>query len=224
MRRESFTTIISNGGFAGQSFNINLGPAQSDVIDVLLSASGGTNASMLQENAPVSLISTGSLNNPKEVDLSLVEDNGRLFFVSVQNDDLNTNSLTFISSTSSGNINGESELVVTYPGDYVFAYTVNGWRVQALYTPDEKSNLELDMEFKAAQLSNYKTLAYTGANLTSINVYVDNTLTELLFSKVLSYTGSRLIQTVLTRICDGAIVTKNFTYTGSNLTAVETIG
>lgn len=219
MAHEFYTNIIANGGFSGQSFNINQGPAQTDVIDVILSASGGSVPSVLQENAPISLISTGLLNTPKELDLSQVEANGRLFFLSVQNTDLDTNSLTLVSGS---NLNGDASLIITDPDDYVLVYTVNGWRVQSIYTPEEKSNLELEMEFKASQLSNFKELLYTGNNLTTVNTYTDNTMTVLLFNKTLSYTGNKLTQTVLTRISDGAVVTKDLTYSGNNLISVET--
>lgn len=222
MTREFYTTIIANGGLAGQSFDINLGPAEPDIIDTLLSVSGGTNPSALQENAPTSLISTGDLSTPKELDLSQIEINGRIFFLSVQNTDLDTNSLTITPSGITGsNINGETSLVVTTPEDYVFIYTVNGWRAQAVYTPEEKSNLELELEFKASQLTSFKELSYTGNNLTTVNIYTDNLMTILLFTKSLSYTGSKLVQTILTRISDGAVVTKDLTYSGNNLISVE---
>lgn len=221
MAKNFYETIIASGGFAGEFFDIALGPANVGVIDILLTSSSSTAPATLQENAPLFLTSSGSLSDPRGLDISGVEDDGRFFFLSVQNDDLDVNSLTIISTTS---LNGKADLVITSPGDYVFVHSANGvWRVQAVYTPEEKSNLELQMAFKAAQLTNYKQLLYAGNNLTTVNIYEDNTLTNLLFTKNLSYTGNNLTSVVLTRISDGAVVTKTLSYTGSRLNSVETL-
>lgn len=218
---EFLTTIIASGGFAGETLDIAVGPLVTDAIDILLTSSSPTGPAVLQENAPLVLLSTGSLSSPRGLDISGVENDGRFFFLSVQNDDLDVNSLTI---TSSSTLNNLTELIITSPGDYVFTHNSGGvWRVQAVYTPEEKSNLELQMAFRAAQLTNYKQLLYTGNNLTTVNIYEDNTLANLLFTKSLSYTGNNLTSVVLTRISDGAIVTKTLSYTGSKLNSVETL-
>lgn len=174
MTKSFFSTIIATGGLAGESFDINLGPLETDVIDVLLSSSSATFPSELQVNTPLSLVSTGSLGSPRALDISGIENDGRLFFLSVRNDDLDTNSLTILSGNS---INGNSSLVITQLSDLVFVHTTGGvWRVQVVYTPEEKSNLELELEFKASQLSNFKSLSYTGSRLTTVNIYTDSGL------------------------------------------------
>lgn len=42
MPKEFFETIIASGGFAGQSYGINAGPLNTDVIDTLLSTATPT--------------------------------------------------------------------------------------------------------------------------------------------------------------------------------------
>lgn len=212
-----YETIIASGGFAGESYDINVGPLETDIVDTLLNV-GATSA--LQENTPVSIVSTGVLGGAKVLDLSGIENNGRFFFLSVQNTDLDTNNLTLTPSVS---INGNANLVISDASDYILIHTSGGvWRSQAVFLAEEKSNLELELEFKFSQLTNFKTLAYTGNNLTLVNTYVDNTLTDLIFTKSLFYTGSRLDQTILTRLSDGATVTKDLTYLANKLISVET--
>jgi hypothetical protein len=81
-------------------------------------------------------------------------------------------------------------------------------------------NLELEFEAVAHDVTTHKVLGYTGGQLTSINLYTDNILTTQIFNKTLSYTGSKLVSTVLTRISDSATLTKNFNYAGNDLISI----
>lgn len=92
-----------------------------------------------------------------------------------------------------------------------------------VYTSSEKLALELEMEFKAANLSYFKELGYTSDDLTSLNIYTDTDKTTQLFGKTLSYDPSgNLVNTLLTRITDNAQVLKVFSYDGSgNLSTIN---
>jgi hypothetical protein len=129
MSKNFFETIIASGGFAGESFDMAQGPANTDVIDLLLTDAGAgpTGTATLQENAPVNLYSTGALGAAKNLDLSGIEQNGRFFFLSVRNSDLSTNNLTITATTD---INGGgSSLVINTAVDYVFVHETGGnWR------------------------------------------------------------------------------------------------
>jgi hypothetical protein len=98
---------------------------------VILSANGGTTPSLLAENAPVSLVSTGALSFPQELDITGVENPGRFFFLSVRNSDITTNNLTVTASTS---INGGgTSIVCSSAGDFVFVHETGGvWRAYRL--------------------------------------------------------------------------------------------
>jgi len=136
MAKTFYEAIIGQGGFAGQVFDLTQGPAETDVLDVLLTASGGTAASLLQIDAPVNLISSGALGGAREVDITGIEQEGRFFFLSVRNSDITTNSLT-ISATTDINGGGAS-LVVNSAQDYIFVHESGGtWRayVQQLTIP-----------------------------------------------------------------------------------------
>ena len=92
--------------------------------------------------------------------------------------------------------------------------------IPSAITDREKLNLELEMEFKAAEIARFKELTYFGKNLTAVDLYTDNTKAVQLFGKAFTYVGKNLTQTVLTRTSDGATLTKDFTYVGKDLTAV----
>jgi hypothetical protein len=98
---------------------------------------------------------------------------------------------------------------------------VGGGRIRAsltgggdgAYTESEKLAMELQMQFKASKLSNYKELTWTGDQLTATDIYEDDTKTIKLFNLVLSYDVNGVLeQTVLTRISDGSTLTKDFEY------------
>lgn len=91
------------------------------------------------------------------------------------------------------------------------------------YTSGEKLAMELEMEFKAANLSYFKELGYTSGDLTSLEIYTDTGKGIQLFGKTLSYdTSGNLANTLLTRITDSAKVLKVFSYDGdSNLASIN---
>jgi hypothetical protein len=91
----------------------------------------------------------------------------------------------------------------------------------------EKLSLEMEMEFKAAQLYNYKEFGYNAQKLLStLDIYQDETKAVQLFSKTFSYTSQKLLeQTYLTRISDGEALVRFFSYNAQkNLISVETSG
>ena len=79
MTKSFFETLLVSGGFAGENFDIAVGPANTRVIDVVLSAGNG----VLQIESPLTLRSTGALAVTRTLDLSSVEQDGRMLFLSV---------------------------------------------------------------------------------------------------------------------------------------------
>lgn len=118
-----YEAIIAQGGFAGQFFDVAQGPANTDVINTLLSAGNGT----LTGNAPINMASTGALGAPRSLSIVNTEQNGRVFFISVRNSDITTNNLTIVATTD---INGGgASFVISSPKDYVFVHETSGtWR------------------------------------------------------------------------------------------------
>lgn len=183
MAKEFFTAIIASGGFAGESFDINVGPAETDVIDVLLSAGSATFPSELQENAPINLISTGALTGSRELDISGIENDGRVFFLSVRNTDIAANNLTITATTD---INGGgASLVVSLTRDFLFVHETGGsWRAYQQATPTTAVALFrgfIDSTDWAAGTANRVTVIRTGVpvageigphNLTLANSYI----------------------------------------------------
>lgn len=123
MAKEFYETIIASGGFAGEVFDVAAGPANTGVIDVLLSAGDGT----LTQDAPINMISTGALGATRDLDITGIEDDGRVFFISVRNSDITTNDLTITATTD---INGGgTTLTVSEATDYLFVHETGGtWR------------------------------------------------------------------------------------------------
>jgi len=139
----NYSTIFASAGFAGESFDICQGPANTGVIDVLLSVGNG----QLQEGTPHVLISTGALGAARILTLDAMEVetianggqalNGRFFYLSVQNSDITSNSLTVSGSTS---INGQPTFVIDNAGDFIFHFVSAGvWRVNSLPTPGQEA-------------------------------------------------------------------------------------
>lgn len=126
MAKEFFETIIASGGFAGEVFDVAAGPANTGVIDVLLSAGDGT----LTIEAPVNIISTGALGAARDLDITAIEQDGRFFFLSARNSDITTNDLTITASTD---INGGgATLTISAASDYLFVHETGGtWRAYA---------------------------------------------------------------------------------------------
>ncbi len=90
-----------------------------------------------------------------------------------------------------------------------------------VYSAAEKASLELEMEYKAANLLHYAEApvagGYVGGNLVLKNVWETSAKLVQLFSKVFSYDANdNLTSTVLTRISDSATLTKTFAYDGSD--------
>ena len=106
-------------------------------------------------------------------------------------------------------------------GVIVTKSTGSGSGSSGVFSQAEKLTLELEMEFKAANLYYYKELSYTDTKLTGVDIYTDNTKTVTLFSKSLTYSDNKLTQSNLTRISDGATLTKVFNYSGSSLISIE---
>jgi len=138
MSKLHYANVFASGGFAGESFDIAAGPANTGLIDVLLSAGDGA----LTDEAPHVLASTGALGAPRALDISGMETEsaggaqalrGRFFYLTVQNSDIDsTNTLTL---SSSATINGAASFVIDTTGDYLFHHIASGvWR--ANYLPD----------------------------------------------------------------------------------------
>ena len=128
-----YEAILAHGGFAGEVFDIAAGPANVDVIDVLLSAGDGT----LTSNIPLNIISTGLLNFNRTLYLSGAEQNGRLFFISLRNTDLADDMLQ-ITIVATTDINGAGPtMIVNKKRDYIFVHETGGsWRVYRSFVPD----------------------------------------------------------------------------------------
>lgn len=120
--------VASAAGFSGESFDLAVGPANTGIIDVLLSVGDAA----LTADAPLVLVSTGALGGARALDISALEAelaadggaalNGRMFFLSVQNSDIATNPITVSGSVS---INGANEIIATQ-GDYLFWHVSGG--------------------------------------------------------------------------------------------------
>lgn len=110
--------------------------------------------------------------------------------------------------------------VLLVPGAAGYVLTTHGvgmdpsWEVSS--AAGLPAALEMELAFKVANLANYKTFGYTGDDLTLIEIWVEPGMITKLFSKVLTYNGSGdLTQTVLTRISDGTVLTRDYVYNGS---------
>lgn len=143
MAKFSYEHVFSSAGFSGEQFNIAAGPANTDIIDVLLSAGNG----VLTSDAPHVLVSTGALfAGGVTLDISALETEkavdggenlpGRFFYLSIQNTNISiVNTLTV---NSSATINGAATLVINSTGDYLFHHVAAGvWRVNSLPRPNE---------------------------------------------------------------------------------------
>lgn len=131
-----YEAIIAQGGFAGQVWDVTQGaggtfPANTDIQDILLDVGNGA----LTGNAPVNLISTGTLGAPRSLTITATEQEGRFFFLSVRNTDITTNNLTVIATTD---INGGgASFVVSSARDFIFVHESGGtWRAY-----EQKENL-----------------------------------------------------------------------------------
>lgn len=124
MAKSFFETIIASGGFAGESFDVAVGPANLGVIDVLLDTGSGA----LTEDAPVSLVSSGALTASRVLTITAVEQAGRYFFLSVRNSDIAPGITLTVTATTDINGGGTS-LVLSEARDYLFVHETSGtWR------------------------------------------------------------------------------------------------
>jgi hypothetical protein len=147
MAKLNYEHVYAGAGFSGETFDVCQGPADTGIIDVLLSAGNGA----LTEDAPHVLISTGAVGAAADLDLKKMEFesagkggaalNGRFFFLSVQNSDIDTNPITIKTSTVGGTINGTAGatgITIDTTGDYLFHHQSAGkWRMNVLPTPAE---------------------------------------------------------------------------------------
>jgi len=62
----------------------------------------------------------------------------------------------------------------------------------------------------------YKEFTYTGDNITSQSIYIDNTMTTQLYEITYSYTGDNLTGIQVERISDGFIYNKTLSYDINN--------
>ena len=141
MAKLNYEHVFSSAGFSGEQFDIAAGPADTGIVDTLLSAGDGA----LTEDAPHVLISSGALGGARNLDISGLEAesaakggqalDGRFFYLSVQNTDILTNSITV---SGGATINGDATFEIATEGDYLFHHVSGGvWRVNILPRPSE---------------------------------------------------------------------------------------
>lgn len=164
MAKMNYEHVFSSAGFSGQSFDIAQGPANTGIIDVLLSVGDGA----LTDEAPHAIYSTGVLGASRVLDISGMEQEalskggqelpGRFFYLSVQNDDVAvvggvpTNTITV---TAGASINGASGFVITSSGDYMFHHLGNGvWRCNVLPTPGQGAAVFTRVSFSSSDWVN----------------------------------------------------------------------
>jgi len=154
MAQVNYTHVFSSAGFSGEQFDIAAGPADALIINGLLSVGNG----LLTEDAPHVLISTGALGGARILDISGLESesvakggqalDGRFFYLSIQNTDILSNSITV---SGGATINGSATFVISTEGDYLFHHVTGGvWRVNLLPRPSEKIATLARVPFAAA--------------------------------------------------------------------------
>jgi len=93
--------------------------------------------------------------------------------------------------------------------------------VESLNVNDQILALELELQF--AQKTYYKTFTYDiNDNIENKSIYKTDEMIDKLFNVDYFYDGSDLWYTYVTRISDGASITKVFNYTLGNLTSITT--
>lgn len=91
---------------------------------------------------------------------------------------------------------------------------------QGSFSDADKKALELELEYKTTSPSYFKELTYVSGSLTNISIWAPSKITKL-FNKALTYASGQLSQSILTRITDGATLTKDFTYSSGQLISVD---
>ena len=84
---------------------------------------------------------------------------------------------------------------------------------------DTSGNIE--SQFKEYQ--GYKEYTYDGSLLAQIDLYLDNSKANKLFTKTFSYTDGRLVTSYLIKYETNQTTTKTFTYSGGRLINTNTI-
>ena len=137
---------------------------------------------------------------------------------------------TFTDLPLTGNAEGDVRTVRSTGEQYSWSKvsgtgSIHDWRLlnDQLSTLNYNGKLttELESQFNAASKSYYKRLIYTGDALTGIDIYVDDTMGIKLFGKVLTYTGDDLTDITITRVSDGASMSKTLTYASGSLDNIE---
>lgn len=164
MAKNFYEAIIASGGFAGEHFDIAVGPSNTGIIDILLSVGDGT----LTEDAPISLISTGALGDTRQLDLSNLEQDGRIFLLSVRNTDIATNNLQVIGTTSVNGFGPTTGLVINEERNYWFIHETGGfWRAYEQRLSFGAASVVFRDTFNAADwragINNQITIIRTGA-------------------------------------------------------------
>lgn len=165
MAKSFYETIIASGGFAGENFDVAAGPANTGVIDTLLSVGDGA----LTEDAPISVISTGALGAPRTLDLTALEAaDGRILLLSVRNSDITTNSLTLTATTSINGFGPTTGFVISEEVNYWLVHETGGfWRAYEQRLDFGASAVIFRDTFAAADwgagVANQVTILRTGA-------------------------------------------------------------
>ena len=157
MAKLNYEHVFSSAGFSGEQFDIAAGPADTGIVDVLLSVGDAA----LTEDAPHVLVSTGALGGSRNLDISGLEAesaakggqdlDGRFFYLSIQNTDILTSSITV---SGGATINGDASFTIATEGDYLFHHVSAGvWRCNILPRPSEKLATLARVPFVAADWS-----------------------------------------------------------------------
>jgi len=154
MAKSFFETILARGGLAGESFDIAAGPADTGIIDVLLSAGDG----VLTVDAPIMLTSTGALGATRDLDITALEIDdagvdigGRIFFLSVQNSDIAINDLTISPTVSVNGSTATAPFTISEASDWIFVHTSGGlWRAYRQSTTVAQAAMIFRADFAAA--------------------------------------------------------------------------
>lgn len=76
---------------------------------------------------------------------------------------------------------------------------------------------------KISKVDVYKEFIYTSGNLSTVNIWEDDTMSVKIYQTNYSYSGGNLTQIQTTRTSDSFVYTKIFTYDGEgNLINIET--
>lgn len=120
MSRSFLETIFLGGGIAGAVFDIAAGPANTAIINTLLSAGDGD----LTADTPLFLRSTGALGAPRALTLDDAEDDGpRIIFIDFFNTDIAVNNILVSGSVS---INGAAVITVSEVSQWILFHVGGG--------------------------------------------------------------------------------------------------